>query len=56
VAELKRRVFGAECREGKEKTMSRQKVIVVLRDAAVLSLMLLTGVAIRASLTWPWIG
>jgi hypothetical protein len=36
--------------------MSRQKVVVMLRDVAVLSLMLLTGVAIRASLAWPWIG
>jgi hypothetical protein len=36
--------------------MSRQKVVGMLRDVAVLSLMLLAGVAIRASLVWPWIG
>jgi|PlaIllAssembly_1097288.scaffolds.fasta_scaffold102337_3 hypothetical protein len=32
------------------------KVVGALRDAAVLSLLLLAGVAIRASMIWPWIG
>ena len=36
--------------------MFAYKVVGALRDVAVLSLMLLAGVAIRASMIWPWIG
>lgn len=36
--------------------MFRHKVVGVLRDVAVLSLMLLAGVAIRVSMIWPWLG
>jgi hypothetical protein len=36
--------------------MFRHKVVGVLRDVAVVSLMLLVGVAIRASMVWSWLG
>jgi hypothetical protein len=36
--------------------MFRHKVVGVLRDVAVLSLLLLTGVAIRLSMMGPWLG
>jgi hypothetical protein len=36
--------------------MFRQKMVRVLTDVAVLSLMLLVGVAIRVSMMGPWLG
>lgn len=36
--------------------MFRHEVVRVLRDVAVLSLMLAAGVAIRTSMIWPWLG
>jgi hypothetical protein len=32
------------------------KAVRVVTEVAVLSLMLLVGVAIRAAMLWPWIG
>ncbi len=36
--------------------MSGHKFVSALRDVAVLSLVLLGGVAVRAALLWSWIG